>query len=161
MKKNCAPFARLAGKADAAAGLFDHALGHRQAQARALLLAGIGGIARREGMKQLVGHVRRDALTGIGDAEAHRLAVFGQVQAYIHQAALGEFQRIVGQLEQHLAHPARIGRHARQVGRRAQGQVQALFPGARLQQPRHRARRLQRIAILVLRLVGHRRGSAR
>ena len=101
-------------------------------------------------------HFRRHTQPGVADSEAHKglafFVAFG-VQANIHQPAVGEFQGIVGDLEQDLADPARIGGDAGQFGRGGQRQAQALFPGARLQQTRYRAGGLQRIAILVLQLL--------
>jgi hypothetical protein len=146
-------FAQARFKADAAARLFNHAFGDCQAQARALFLARIGNVAGREGAEQQMFDIGRNAQPGVGDAEAHALTIFGDIQADIDQAALGEFQGIVRELEERLAHLARIGGDARQVAAGAERQVQAFLPGARLQQPRHGARGLHRIAILVFQLV--------
>jgi hypothetical protein len=151
VKKNCAPSPGLVS--DGAACLLDHAFGDRQAQARALLVAGVGDIAGREGREQMRRSVERHADAGVGDTEAHILTVLGDIDTDIDQAAFGEFQRIVGELQQYLTHPARIGGNARQVARGRQGQMQLLLPGAWLQQPRHGARRLQGVAILIFLLV--------
>ena len=150
-------FARHAFKADLPAGLINDPLGHGQTQSGALLVTRIGCIARRERLEQKMRHVRRHAQPGVVDGEAHKGVAFFVVlgvKADVHQSAGGEFQGIVGDLEQHLAHPARIGGDAGQFRRGSQCQAQALFPGARLQQARHGAGGLQRIAILVFQLLG-------
>ena len=143
---------RFAFKSDCAAQLLDDPPGDGKAETGPFLATRIGIVARRERIEYPGGKFGRNAEARIGHREAQSLSALARLlglDAQLDAAALGELDRVVGELEQRLAHAARIGGDTRQVGRRADAELQLLLPGARLQQTRNRARGLAGIAILV------------
>ena len=89
-----------------------------------------------------------NALARIGDGDPHdRLCpVRFAFDADLDAAAIGEFERVVDELEQDLAHAPGIGRDMGYACDGRHVEAKLFFPGPRLRQPRHRARCLRGIA---------------
>jgi NADPH2:quinone reductase len=117
--------ARLAFDADLAVHQADEALHDGQAQARAAVAPCDAAVGLREGVEDLPNLVARHADAGVVHSHAQAQPVgavsfahqFGHRDFDAHLAALGEFERVADQVDQHLAQPQRVahqpGGHAR------------------------------------------------
>ncbi len=156
MNQNKAPPPGHAFETDFAARLLDDALGDRQAKTRALFLARVGDIAGRKRLEQRLRHFRGDAqpvsemakrTTGLPAASLSRSRRISTSPRSVNLRALSASLSRAWRTRRGSA--ATRGRFAAAVDR----QAQPLFPGARLQQPRHGAGGLHGIAILILQCV--------
>ena len=104
-------FADLTLDANRAAHQLDQLPRDREPQTGAPKLAGDAAVGLREGLKQAFSRLRRDADPRVGDGEAqsHALALFAfPGDPHDHLAALGEFDGIAHQIEQHLLQAAGV-----------------------------------------------------
>ncbi len=127
-------------------------------------LAGIGGIAGREGLEQKMRHFRRHAMAGVGDGEAHKALAVSSRSASRRMSTSPRSVNLRA-LSASLSSAWRTRRGSAATRGRSGAAVRVRrrrFSQARgCEQPRHGARGLHGIAILVFQLARHRRGSAR
>ena len=123
---------------DLAAHELGQALGNDQAQAGAAVLARDRAVGLLKALEQAVPLLGQDADAGVADLEAQQHSVVAallQQHAQADRTALGELDRVVAEVDQHLTQAQRVADQAgRHFGREFEHQFERLLLGALGQQ---------------------------